>query len=230
MAEEPRDALLARYYRWALADSQREVEQGLPMVRLVRSVGALTFIEMMRARSKEEQFLIARLLVKWAHKAIAEPLDPLTPDEARNAEAWVQERGNHIARDGYRMANQLAAGQPAEVDRRRFASEVKANLANVCGPHEDLGQGVWQHEQSVGDLLVQTRIDVGGRQHQLTYGHTLKISGNVWMEHVSLLSWLGIAGQTHWVLRSESDAAVAAASLRAACAHFLLAASARFAT
>jgi hypothetical protein len=236
MAEKPyKKELLARYYRWALADSRREVEQGLPMVRLVRSVGALTFIEMMGARSKDEQFVIARLLVKRAHKAIAEPMDPLTPGEARHVEArhveeWVQERGNQIAQTGYRKANELGADRPLELDRRRFAYEVKQSLVNICGPHEELGQGAWQHERSLGDFLAQTRIDVGGRQHQLTYGHTLKVSRSVLMEHVSLLSWLGISVQTQWVLRSESDAAAAAASLRALCAHFLGAASARFAT
>lgn len=210
------------FYHWALRDARREAVEDFRLVRQVRNASVLIFLDMMARLPKGQRVGIAELLVKRIHHQAAEAAaEGLTPDETRLIEDWVQERGDRIAREGFLKGQELSHGKPFKADRRRLATLVKELLTPFCGPSNSWsGKNDWRYQKPFGVWSLETFVDVGGRVHQLSYGHSLTLNQGVVLEHVSLLSWLGISGQTHWNLVTEADERAAADSLESICRHF----------
>lgn len=93
-------------------------------------------------------------------------------------------------------------------------------MGKAC--EEDVKSGEWQYETKIGPWTVLTRIDTGGRFHQLTYDHCIILSNEKrLMEHISILSWLGISGQTLWRDLQKDDAETTADTVAQIVRHFM---------
>jgi hypothetical protein len=211
------EAFRVRYYRWALRDARREVEQGFPFLRAMRQgYHARKVMTLMERLPKADQFRLARALVRRAHPdALA-----LTGESWRAQEsAWVQR---------YLDVRLADPSTRRTLDSRWFGRLLKEALAPVCGPPEPLsGQTVWRHDTPVGAWVVHTVVAIGGRR-QLTYSHDIDAGRERYLREglelqrfISLISWLGIASTTAWDQLTVRAAPEAAAALARLCAHFL---------
>jgi hypothetical protein len=80
----------------------------------------------------------------------------------------------------------------------------------------------WRYVGHVGRWSIYTFVDVGGHSHQLVYDHSIVSEGGEYLhEAISLLSWLGIGGQTDWYGLVDADAEPTAAALARIVAHFM---------
>jgi hypothetical protein len=117
--------------------------------------------------------------------------------------------------------------RPKKLKRRKLKQCIVKALARVLGEeYEDLGDWeVWRYATLAGPWKVHTFVDVGGQGHQLTYGHSIIVSERVRLyEHISLLSWLGIASTTGWEGLADSDAEPTGERLAKIVGHFIEAA------
>jgi hypothetical protein len=189
---------------------------------MVRNVGVLVLLEMMSGMREPDRLRHAELLVRRFHRHGAALADEsLTPEEERTVEAWVRERGERIARDGFLKSHHLSPSGEFRTERKRFARSLQRALEPVCGGLEARSATEWEHRREVAGWVLDTYVDIGGRQHQLTYGHSLGRRGeDPVLRQVSALTWLGIAGQTHWNLASESDEQSAADAVERLSMHF----------
>ena len=200
------DEFAVRFYRWALADARREVEQGLPLLRTVKwslAIRAVAWLESLAgdAWSADEE------RVERDYLAVARVERP--------EEAWYRQVLLH---DPGRL----------RVARGRLLERVKAEVTPSLGAGSPFGsKTAWLFETPLGPWRLATFIDVGGHA-PLAYTQTIRVDpARVLMRGVCVTGWLGIAGgQTVWQQITEADAPAAVQSLTRACEHFLRAAPA----
>jgi len=239
----PADEFAVRYYRWALDDIHREVREGFPLLRSIKSSLPMRAVAFLESFSDDDRLRAATALVKRFHPRAIE----LTGDSFGAAEREVDEgyrAAARIPRPEEEWYRQAMLNNPAElrIDRRRFLSAVKAELAPVLGAGEPFSTD-WRYDTPLGPWTLTTLVDVGGSVHQLMYTQTIVHSRasaggapapqrpaagaagaaapRPLKEGLSACAWLGIAGQTDWNRLVESDTPAAARSLARVCAHFL---------
>ena len=59
-----RDEFFLRYYRWSVADAQREFEQHLPLLRLVKGPSALASLQYLESLAADERQALMLAFVK----------------------------------------------------------------------------------------------------------------------------------------------------------------------
>lgn len=219
------DEFAVRYYRWALADARREVEENFPLLRAVKAALPMRAVAYLESLAGDERLRAATALVKRNHRrAVALTGDVWGADEERidreyrdAARVWRPEES------WYREAMLHDAGR-LKIDRARFLAAVKAALAPVLGAGEPFStKHEWRYDTPLGPWTLLTLVDAGGSVHQLAYTQTLRVSpSRVLKEGLSILGWLGIGGgHTTWDRLSEADTAAAAESIARIGAHFL---------
>jgi hypothetical protein len=239
-----------RYYRWALQDFRREIDESFPFLKGFKTGSPADVLESMSGRSRSEQLTLASALVKRFHKDAVEAAgDQMTPEE----EAACKEYLDRIPRTHpleLALLRRAAAGERGVyANRGKLVRLVRAKL-KVAGMQvlesEDL-VGVLSYQNTIGGWRIITRIHTRERHAQLRYDHTIYSVDKVvlvtwakdtWREGqqelvplllhnwVSLAGWLGISSQTEWSDLVDSDGPNVAKELGALCKHFLHAASA----
>lgn len=61
-----------RYYRWALQDFKREIDQGFPWLKGFKTGSPAEVLKLLTARNRDEQMTMANALVKRFHKDAVE--------------------------------------------------------------------------------------------------------------------------------------------------------------
>jgi hypothetical protein len=221
----PADEFAVRYYRWALDDARREVRENFPLLRAVKSGLTMRAVAYFESRADDERRSTAMALVKRSHRRAVE----LTGDSWGAADEAVDRDYSSAARtarpeeESYRQTL-LHSPDTLTIDRGRFLTAVKAQLASVLGAGEPFStKHEWRYDTSFGPWTLVTLIDVGGSAHQLAYSHALQASGSKPLrEGVSLCGWLGLGGgHTTWNRLTPPDTVEAAQSLARVCAHFV---------
>jgi len=215
-----------RYYQWALSDWKREIENDFPFLR---SVKEKLVLKMMEALDSNQRSTLAKALVKRHQQPeiLAQYGDTFTEEEKRFAQLYLE------------MVNGVVAGivpldddtkkyyhDPKSLNRRKLKNRVITVLTPVLGEKYKNwgGREAWRYRTLIGPWELITYIDVGGRFHQLTYGHYIVAAETEHVrlaEAISLLSWLGISGQTDWEYLNDSDIQSTANTLAKICSHFL---------
>jgi hypothetical protein len=110
--------------------------------------------------------------------------------------------------------------------KRLRACIIEALKPTLDQEYEDWGDWrEWRYCKRAGPWYLMTYVDVGGQGQQLSYEHSIVVPQRVCLvEGVSILSWLGIAGQTDWQELDDSDAESTAEALARIVAHFMEAA------
>jgi len=195
-----KDAFDLRYYRWALADADRELRGGFPWLARIRGGGALKLVERMAVLSPVEQRRLMIALLKRVHEsALRMTGEHITAEERAIVQAYL-DSGRAREKDRYW---QLRVADPdrVRVDRGRLLTRVKAALSPILGGKgERWSPQEWCWITAVGPWTLRTIVDVGGRTSQLRYLHTLGVgvpAGPYLHEHISFLVWLGI-DHTEW--------------------------------
>jgi hypothetical protein len=228
-AGDARNAFAVRYYRWALHDMEREIDQGLPLLRSIQGSLAMRAVDLLESIDAGERRRVATVLVKRGHRKALE----IAGDGWGEAETSIDTR----IRDALRAPspreaeyNDASLHNPSsiKVSRAALLSAVTRTLTPVLGtPGAAFStKREWRFATSVGEWTLVTLVDTGGSTHQLAYMQTIQADDRRRLqEGISILSWTGIGGaNTQWNRLTAAGIDAAAGAAAAACERFLHAA------
>ena len=216
-----------RFYDWALRDSQREIAQDFPFVRRVDGSTTLRFVAIMKSLSLEERQQLASTLVRTNKVWIISNLPTRwTPADDRII-AWYGERIRIQLREEWEgsSASQLARHATYIRDKRELMRAVRDELMLVFpGKSRQQPKKELHFHATVHGFDIETVVWSGSRTWQMAYFHRLRHPpSGLDVNHISLLSWLGIT-HTYWWWITEATIPAAAKTVGDLCRHFLAAA------
>ena len=247
--EEAKAEFTVRYYRWALQDFKREIDEGFPFLKGFKTGSPVEVLEMMSGRSRSEQLTLASALVKRFHKdAVESAGDRMTADEAAVCKEYLDRVPKAHPLEIALLRRAAAGERGVYANRGKLARLVRAELKGGMQvlEAEDL-EGVFSYQNIVDGWQITTRVHTRERHAQLAYEHIIwsvkKVVPVTWakgtwregqqewdpvMLHnwISFAGWLGISSRTQWSELVDADASQAAKQFAALCRHFLSAAPA----
>ena len=205
-------------------------------MRRVKKQLVYRFLEMIEPLNKRERTdLVAALVRRFHPGTLAPPSESFAVKERELLNRYLEYDhaeilpGIHarlpIWRDDQekRLLTPQDPFRMAKVDRKKLKTAVVARLTPICGGNVgSYGGNSFFFATSIGAWRVQTEIGTGSRLYHLRYRHrVMASSGHMIVCDLTLLRWLGIAGETYWQLSGDSEIGEAADSLADICAHFL---------
>lgn len=226
--QQARQEFQVRYYRWALDDFRREIDEGFPLLRSVIPGRIWRFLALMKRVRREEQLQFASALVKRFHReAVAHTGESLTVEEERLVENYRNVMLMPTPEEQNLLELELSGRARFRVNRKKFAALIKEELVPILGGvMEPWDTHDYRYTTSMGSWTILTYCDTGGDYYnQLTYSHSISAAPHVYIqEHVNILSWLGISSQTTWSYLTDADTGRVAECLARLCEHFMKAA------
>jgi hypothetical protein len=229
-----------RYYRWALQDSRREIENDFPFVGGFKSGPTWHVKDMMAKMPLNNRLFFGAALVKRFHKEAVEAAgDQITEAETKQCDEYLR-RALYPSSAGFALERRLRAGERAVyANRTTLARLVKLELKSVgLRPFESENvAGVLSYQSTIDGWQIITQVHTREKHAQLAYNHIIwsveKVRpvtlGNgrqeLWPVQlhnwISFTGWLGISSRTEWTDLLDSDSPQAAKELAALCQHFL---------
>ena len=189
--EEAHAEFSVRYYLWALEEFRVEIQEGFPLLKRLDTQPSKTCVRLMQQLSVSDQSAFANALVKRFHRqAMTIVGDTLSPDDTQMIQNYI-DSGLITSPEEDAVWDRRLAGDPAlKLNRKVFTKTLKDFLFPVLGPDiESRGNGEWGYNCRIGSFQAYTRLDVGGRFHQLCYSHDIVFSGyQLLVERASVLS------------------------------------------
>jgi hypothetical protein len=228
------------FYRWSLKDAEREFSGGFPFLGRIKSTMVVNFLEFVERLSTSESRALQVCMVKRFHEEGAFLAgDELSREEGELIERFLKRNIKSdkllgpvsvLSHSEAKRAKELASGSKKyQIERNKLRAALKRELVSVLvGPAEiSLKTNTeWRYSTPVGKWTVHTAVDTGGRLFQLSYSQMVSLRPHVRLaEHVSILNWLGIAGQTNWDLLTDRDIPDAANLVLELSSHFIKAMS-----
>jgi hypothetical protein len=218
--ETAKQIFAVRFYRWAVQDFAREVEQGFPLISSIKGNTSRMFIEVWDSLSAEEREILAVALVKRFHpEACALTAEFMSGKEKGMVERYLSLTSQWLAGDAW------VQGPAKTLSRSKCASAIKRELKKVLGtPH------FWKGEPNdpkyythIGPWLILTHVSA---RQPPWYFHRIIATGHIYLrEATSIFGWLGIGGRLAWdLILDDDDASGAAISMATICGHFISAA------
>ncbi len=213
-----------RFYEWALRDFQREIAQDFPFLRRVGGTINRKVIAIMKSLPLERQKQLATTLVRtnkvWFSGA---PTRWTAEDEANYA--WYGERKRQLLREGP-VGNTLGRRATFIRDKRELMRAVREELMLVFpGETPEKSNEELNFRATLHGFDVETVVYSGHRTWQLWYLHRLlHPASGLDVNHISLMSWLGISGATEWSEITEATIPGVAKTVGDLCRHFIAAA------
>ena len=226
--EKARHVFDERFYRWAIADWKREINEGFPFIKLLdEREKRLTLKIMENFDSREEQLIFAKSMVKriTPEDVVKRCNDEFTDKERQYAQLYLNIVTNAtmglIDIGEFEIHERFQEGP--KLNRRRLRQRIIEVLTPIYGKeYEDLGGGEWRYHSQIGPWQVKTHIDTGGQYHQICYHHNIIAREHVYLkENISLFLWYGIGSQTDWKFLIEDDTELVANALARFCEHFM---------
>jgi hypothetical protein len=237
-----------RYYRWALQDFRREMEEGFPFLKGFKTGSPADVMELMSGKSRDEQSVLASALVKRFHKDGVEAAgDRMTAEEEVACKEYLDRVPKAHPLEVALLRRSAAGEAGVYANRARLVRLVKAGLkeAGMQVSRPENAAGVLSYEHVIGGWQIVTRVHTREKHAQLAYNHIIwsvkKVVPVTWAEGtwregqqemwpvqlhnwISLAGWLGISSRTQWSDLVDSDGPQVAKELAALCKHFLHAA------
>jgi hypothetical protein len=213
-----------RFYAWSLEEARREVEAGFPSLRLFRSGPAHHALAILESMPVPSRFPFLSTLIRRRMRAEAEEAgSPFTDADEAGCRRFYDTLVYPTPEEFALRETERSNPKQFRFDRRQFAKRLKASLRPILGVEpESLGSGCWTYRNTIEGVEVATTVDLGGSSHQLVYDHRIMVEPRAF--RTSLLSWLGVSGQTDWSYLTEPDTASIADQLASLCEHLLKAA------
>ncbi|HSS19126.1 MAG TPA: hypothetical protein VLL54_03570 [Pyrinomonadaceae bacterium] len=225
ISESDKDKFDVRYYRWSMADAQREFEQNLPFLRSVQEPSALATLQYLEKLSPDQRQSFMLASVRKANGRALELLgEELTQDECDQTARYTSNILPLVTGfvDKLFYERYLGPDKETRPKKSRLASLVKQKLNRCCGKVVSADSRLlWAHETTVEEWKVHTSIDMGGSP-DLRYTQSIDHpDGESSLKNViSMHRWLGFH-HTEWWLSNELQEAAAAVSIEKLCRHFL---------
>jgi len=235
----------SRYYRWALKDFKREIDEDFPFLKGFKTGSPVEVLEMMSNRNRSEQLALASALVKRFHKEGVEAAgDRMTADEAAACKEYLDRVPKPHPLEVARLRKATAGEREVYTNRGKLARLVKTELkaAGMQVFESENLAGVLSYQNLVDGWQIITRVHTRERHAQLAYEHAIwsvkKVVPVTWAKGtwregqqelwpvqlhnwISLVGWLGISSRTEWSDLVDSDGPQVAKELGALCKHFL---------
>lgn len=208
----------ARFYRWSLRDWEREIDAGYPWLGTQRSQIEVELREYMSGLPREQALSFGISLARRAHRFVLAHMGENLDGDAANL-------ARHRALTDAAMLRPYRE-RPKGIPPREMAKALKTHFGDRFGePDPSSRKGLeWRYLKRHGEWTIRTAFDGGGRPRHLLYEHSIvHADGRKALERVSLLSWLGISGQTGWDIEGASDLPRLCGLLDEICGHFLAA-------
>jgi hypothetical protein len=188
--QQVRSGFLTRYYRWAIAQWEQELDQDFPTLHAFGgfSSAAIVALEVLGALTPTDKATMTRALVRRSHKeAVSLDGDKLSATEEALLDRWLD------------MSRQVSLSrmfhlEAYKIDRRKLRVALKQSIGSLLGKatHPSSGVGLG-YEKITGPWSLNTDFDLGGRNHQLTYFHAVLWEGQLAKSMIGPLEWLGIS-------------------------------------
>jgi hypothetical protein len=213
-----------RFYEWALRDFQREIAQDFPFLRRVGGSLDRKVIAIMQSLPLERQQQLATTLVRTNKVWFSEAPTRWTAEDQGNY-AWYGERISQLLREGP-VGNTLRRRATLIRDKRELMRAVREELMLVFpGETPKKSNEELNFHATLHGFEVETIVYSGSSIWQLTYLHRLRHpASGLDVNHISLMSWLGIAGPTYWCEITEATIPAVAKTVGDLCRHFIAAA------
>lgn len=219
--------LTVRFYRWALQDVEREIEQGMPFLKDIQSVSSYCFLFYLQLHPEVDarQLLLAR--AKLSHKYARLHLnEPLSSAEETLLKDYLNDRMPLLLAEKHIFNRPQFGVKPTVADVRRSMLRV---LEETTGVKAQRSNGAYYFTVvPMQNLFIRTTLRVFHydgvkveyyhsfvREPQETVGMIERFYKRVTDVH----SWLGI-NPTLWQLPYVEDVAPAVTSFHAALQHF----------
>jgi hypothetical protein len=213
-----------KYYHWALRDFRREIAEGFPLLRLVKGTQAAGILKFLEPIPADELGILSAALVKRAHlRAVRSAGGDLSARERCALEKYYAMPVLQRWHPENPLRNAPTGSVCLKINRGKLRTLIRQQLEPLTGkPFGRASESVWWHKVEINGWSVETWIDTGSRLFQLSYSQSVK-SGTrgVLVGNASLLSWLGLSGQTMWQFITDESAPTAAESLARLCSHFI---------
>jgi hypothetical protein len=227
MLEGSKDEFAVRFYRWALGDIHREIQQGCSLIRLVRGVECSALVDYLGGLSKAEKDGVARSFAKNAHRYGAELCgNPWGDEDSARLESFRAS----MFQLTLPYISSLFSGPRKKPNKRRLRDSIMDKLPEICGEVYERESGyTWTHARGCEGWTIFTEVDLSSTSAHLTYLHYIRATPQE--EHDlldgqwALLSWMGFNAETKWDMLAESEEENAAGALATICRHFFEAAS-----
>ncbi len=225
-----------KFYHWALADARREYSGGFPFLSRLKSTMVFDFLEFVDRLSTSERRALQVCMVKRFHEEGAFLAgDELNGEEGELIERFLKRNMKFdkllgsvsvLSHSEAKQSKELASGSKKyQIERNKLRAALKREVASVLVVPAQISLKTnteWRYATPVGKWTVDTAVDTGGRLFQLSYSQMVNQRPHVRLvEHVSILNWLGIAGQTNWDLLTDRDIPDAANLLLELSSHFI---------
>jgi len=203
------------YYRFAAHDWRTELTTDFGRLRRFTSGFAYRALTMFDGLSPKERDDLAAGLLHRGHPEAASQLGlQLTSGQA----AFLQAREADVRE---RLEDEATVPPASRLKRSHLAKILKSKMKSL-GDLEPMGSSTWRYRTNLGQLVVLTYLDVGGRIWDLSYHHDVLLGEVRIHRFASFLAWLGV-GASKWTLQSEEEAAQATDLLQELCSHFVAA-------
>lgn len=207
------EEFLQRYYLWCLSASAKEHENGFPHVRAIQSTAAFVFADYASVLTDRESLLFRTGLIKRMNRiGMGLAGESLSEQEALLTQRYLDRLTLDSTMESGAWRSKLSLSREDPPSQRLLRDTLLKRLNPTLGSPVKLADNFseWRYRKIIKGFCVDTYIATG-RGFQMSYHHTIGI-GSARPAHtgVSILEWLGIAGQTSWDLlkQSEVDAAV----------------------
>jgi len=220
-----------RFYRWALKDSLREVEQDYPLLSKIPSAKFLSFVQMSRELPFSERIALANALVKHGHRMALSYLgESLTGDEKNYAEQITQYVRAHDS-EMIRNLRGLHGHEYRPPSKKQFIARVVERLRPVLGDRVEKDVIIEGSARcfitQVGDWFVRTSFDYLAKygvniEHQVIVlpTQTGGMDGNYTHRHTNIGRWWGL-GNFYWEILPQNDLSATFDAIAAVCGHFV---------
>ena len=187
-----RDKVETSHYLWGREIFEKEVRGGFPLLSEFRFGTVPRLLSLLRSLPVETAEDNERF-ERCGHAILI----PTASEAEADFELFSKTRPTRTARDFLRAA-------------------ILKELRPVLGePSRRRSSAWWIYEIAIKGWIVETEVDTGGSRHMLDYHHNLAATGGFLIKgHFSILSLLGISGQTDWGFQEPpTSAAVALATM-----------------
>jgi hypothetical protein len=215
-----RDAFAIAYLKWALQDAKKQSASGFPLLALLRDGLAREYVRFWAALSEERRDIFVSGMVKRFHKRAMELTGmTMSPEENRLIEQHLnsprKSNNPQLEEDFYRPRPTRQDLRKLKVIVKRFVDQETGGACELWAP----GHVVFH--RTVGQWRVSTSITVHTKIY-LSYDHSIHdCQATALKEHISVTNWLGIGGQTTWMLMRPDELEASAQSALVIANYFL---------
>jgi hypothetical protein len=234
------DEFALRYYRWSQMESEREIAEGFPLTRKVKSSSASLFIDFAEESPREVvRKLMTGNLKRFNSRGAEIAVDVLSSEEEAARQLFLEYLTPEVTLNGQKMTSRRVSPRASQVreresqgqtsgrlDKKRLKQALMEALEPVLAKPERAPAGGLHYCLPIDRWYLITSLDLSGKK-QLYYGHWISARrridscpANLYSE-ISPLSWSGIERNTSFNLIEAQDVDNVASFVSEMCKHFI---------